>query len=159
MTALPAVLSAATIWVMHCPSCHAEIPNDANLCPVCGVSIEHEPTITFVPDMTTPVPEGAPAGDYLLLVKRGPRAGMGWVLQRGTTTVGRHPESAIFLDDITVSRQHCRLILDQSGLAVEDSGSTNGTYVNGERVDKAILHSGDELIVGKYRLVVAKGNE
>lgn len=144
---------------MHCPSCHAQIPNDAPVCPVCGISIEHEPTITFVPDMTAPPPERTASSEYLLLIKRGPRAGLGWVLQPGTTTLGRHPDSAIFLDDITVSRQHCRLILDESGLNIEDSGSTNGTYVNGERVDKTSLQVGDELIVGKFRLVVAKGNE
>ncbi|NOY54867.1 MAG: FHA domain-containing protein [Actinobacteria bacterium] len=147
---------------MHCPSCHAEIPNDAAQCPVCGISIEHEPTMTFVPEMAALVPEAAEAtlsGDHILLVKRGPRAGMGWVLQEGTTTVGRHPDSAIFLDDITVSRHHCRLILDRTNLIVEDSGSTNGTYVNGERVDRATLKTGDEVIVGKFHLVVAKGNE
>lgn len=147
---------------MHCPSCHAEIPNDAARCPVCGISIEHEPTITFVPEMAAPIPEAEKAtlsGDHILLVKRGPRAGMGWVLQEGTTTVGRHPDSDIFLDDITVSRHHCRLILDRSDLTVEDSGSTNGTYVNGERVDRATLKTGDEVIVGKFHLVVAKGNE
>ncbi|GBD85629.1 glycogen accumulation regulator GarA [bacterium BMS3Abin02] len=147
---------------MHCPSCHAEIPNDAAQCPVCGISIEHEPTITFVPEMAASVSEAEEAtlsGGYILLVKRGPRAGMGWVLQQGTTTVGRHPDSAIFLDDITVSRHHCRLILDRTDLTVEDSGSTNGTYVNGERVDRAALETGDELIVGKFHLVVAKGNE
>ncbi|NIA24675.1 MAG: FHA domain-containing protein [Gammaproteobacteria bacterium] len=112
--------------------------------------------------MAAPIPEAEKAtlsGDHILLVKRGPRAGMGWVLQEGTTTVGRHPDSDIFLDDITVSRHHCRLILDRSDLTVEDSGSTNGTYVNGERVDRATLKTGDEVIVGKFHLVVAKGNE
>ncbi|HZJ48187.1 MAG TPA: FHA domain-containing protein [Acidimicrobiia bacterium] len=145
---------------MYCPSCHADIPNDAASCPVCGIFIEHEPTITFVPEMVTHLSRATPPTDnFILLVKRGPRAGLGWILQEGTTTVGRQPESAIFLDDVTVSRQHCRLIVDQSGLSVEDSGSTNGTYVNGERVDRADLEAGDEIIVGKFRLVVAKGNE
>jgi pSer/pThr/pTyr-binding forkhead associated (FHA) protein len=145
---------------MHCPSCRAEIPNDAAACPVCGVAIEHEPTITFVPEMTSPTGEIAGlGGQFALVVKRGPRAGMGWVLQEGTTTVGRHPESAIFLDDVTVSRHHCRLILDRTGLTVEDSGSTNGTYVNGERVDRAPLDAGDEVIVGKFHLRVGKGHE
>jgi pSer/pThr/pTyr-binding forkhead associated (FHA) protein len=97
--------------------------------------------------------------EFVLVVKRGPRAGMGWVLQEGTTTVGRHPESDIFLDDITVSRHHCRLVLDQEGLSVEDSGSTNGTYVNGMRVDRAALTAGDEVIVGKFHLSVGKGHE
>lgn len=146
---------------MHCPSCHAEIPNDVATCPVCGVIIEHEPTITFVPEMAEPL-QAIPVetdlgngGRFALVVERGPRAGLGWVLAEGTTTVGRHPESDIFLDDITVSRHHCRLIVDADGLTVEDSGSTNGTYVNGDRVDRARLRAGDEVIVGKFHLVVA----
>jgi hypothetical protein len=145
---------------MHCPTCHAEIPNDSVACPVCGVVIEHEPTITFVPEMADfPSEIEGVAGEFVLVVKRGPRAGMGWVLQEGTTTVGRHPESDIFLDDITVSRQHCRLIVDRAGLTVEDSGSTNGTFVNGTRVDRATLSAGDEVIVGKFHLGVGKGHE
>ena len=145
---------------MHCPTCRAEIPNDTVTCPACGVVIEHEPTITFVPEMDEFPSEIEGIGsEFVLVVKRGPRAGMGWVLQEGTTTVGRHPESDIFLDDITVSRHHCRLVLDQEGLSVEDSGSTNGTYVNGMRVDRAALTAGDEVIVGKFHLSVGKGHE
>ena len=129
-------------------------------CPACGVVIEHEPTITFVPEMADfPSQIEGVEGEFVLVVKRGPRAGMGWVLQQGTTTVGRHPESDIFLDDITVSRHHCRLVHDHSGLTVEDSGSTNGTYVNGARVDRAPLAAGDEVIVGKFHLSVGKGHE
>lgn len=129
-------------------------------CPACGVVIEHEPTITFVPEMADfPSQIEGVEGEFVLVVKRGPRAGMGWVLQQGTTTVGRHPESDIFLDDITVSRHHCRLVHDHSGLTVEDSGSTNGTYVNGARVDRATLAAGDEVIVGKFHLSVGKGHE
>ncbi len=145
---------------MRCPNCHAEIPNDAVTCPTCGLEIEHEPTVTFVPEVAEPAQPSVESitEGFALVVERGPRAGLGWVLKEGVTTVGRHPDSDIFLDDITVSRHHCRLILDASGLTVEDSGSTNGTYVNGERVDRAHLAPGDEVIVGKFRLVVASGH-
>lgn len=84
---------------------------------------------------------------------------MTYLLSDGATTVGRHPDSDIFLDDITVSRQHCRFLVQDSGLSVEDSGSTNGTYVNGARVDRAGLNPGDEVLVGRFHLIVARGND
>jgi pSer/pThr/pTyr-binding forkhead associated (FHA) protein len=84
---------------------------------------------------------------------------MAWLVKEGTTTAGRHPDSDIFLDDITVSRHHCRFVSDGASLLVEDSGSTNGTYVNGERVDRGVLRPGDEVIVGKFHLIVALGND
>ena len=62
------------------------------------------------------------------------------------------------LDDITVSRHHCRFVVNADAVTVEDSGSTNGTYVNGSRVDRADLQAGDEVIVGKYHLLVAAGD-
>jgi pSer/pThr/pTyr-binding forkhead associated (FHA) protein len=93
-----------------------------------------------------------------LVVERGPRAGMTFVLALGSTTVGRHPESDIFLDDITVSRHHCRFLTEQTTLEVEDSGSTNGTYVNGDRVDRAPLRPGDEVLIGRFHLIVAAGD-
>jgi len=92
------------------------------------------------------------------VVERGPRAGMTWMVKEGSTTVGRHPDSDIFLDDITVSRQHCRFMLDNRGLRIEDSGSTNGTYANEVRVDDAWLRAGDEVIIGKFHLLVATGD-
>ena len=95
---------------------------------------------------------------YALVVERGPRAGMAWLLRAGITTAGRHPDSDIFLDDITVSRHHCRFVNNEETLEVEDSGSTNGTYVNGERVDRGRLTPGDEVIIGKFHLIVALGD-
>lgn len=152
---------------MECPACHAEYEEDAAECPSCGTAVEHEATVTFVPvspsshpsltvDDATHVPGVA---GYALVVERGPRAGMAWLVKEGTTTAGRHPDSDIFLDDITVSRHHCRFLSEGQDLHVEDSGSTNGTYVNGERVDRGDLHPGDEVIVGKYHLIVALGDD
>jgi pSer/pThr/pTyr-binding forkhead associated (FHA) protein len=80
------------------------------------------------------------------------------VLPEGVTTAGRDPESGIFLEDITVSRHHARFIVDEGTLVVEDLGSTNGTYVNGERNDRAELQRNDEVFIGKFRLLVARGD-
>ncbi len=96
--------------------------------------------------------------EYALVVERGPRAGLAFILNPGVTTIGRSAESNIFLDDVTVSRDHARLELEEGRLTVEDAGSTNGTYVNGARLEKALLNAGDEVIVGKYHLIVARGD-
>ncbi len=95
---------------------------------------------------------------YAIVVEKGPRTGMSFVLREGNTTVGRHPESDIFHNDVTVSRHHCRFVTNSDVLTVEDSGSTNGTYVNDERVDSAILSAGDEVLVGRFHFVVAHGD-
>lgn len=94
-----------------------------------------------------------PAGTGLLVVKRGPNAGSRFALLDGTTTIGRHPESDIFLDDVTVSRRHAEIINHGSTFTVRDVGSLNGTYLDRERIETADLHSGDELQIGKFRLV------
>jgi len=152
---------------MDCPHCQAEIDDDDVVCPMCGAAVEHEATVTFVPLSPTSHPALSPAeaahvpgvAGYALVVERGPRAGMAWLVKEGTTTVGRHPDSDIFLDDITVSRHHCRFINDGRMFEVEDSGSTNGTYVNGERVDRGALQPGDEVLVGKFHMIVALGDD
>lgn len=129
--------------------------------------VDGDPTVVYVPiqDMVDhPIsPEEASNLEgiwgYALVVQRGPRTGMTYVLPAGNTTVGRHPESDIFLNDVTVSRQHCRFVITDDGLIVEDSGSTNGTYVNDARVDKATLEAGDEVLVGRFHFVVARGDD
>lgn len=92
-------------------------------------------------------------GTALLMVLRGPNRGARFLLDSALTTTGRHPDSDIFLDDVTVSRKHA--VFEQSGdvFAVRDVGSLNGTYVNRERIDSAMLSSGDEVQIGKFRLV------
>jgi pSer/pThr/pTyr-binding forkhead associated (FHA) protein len=94
-----------------------------------------------------------PEGVGLLVVKRGPNAGSRFALEGDTTTIGRHPESDIFLDDVTVSRRHADVRHDGSAFTVVDVGSLNGTYINRERIEEADLHNGDELQIGKFRLV------
>ena len=130
------------------------------------VEVETDPTVLYVPisdrsghplsrDEASHI-EGLTG--FALVVERGPRTGMTYMLKTGNTTVGRHPESDIFLNDVTVSRHHCRFVLTSEEMRVEDSGSTNGTYVNDERVDQAQLNAGDEVMVGRFHFVVAHGD-
>jgi pSer/pThr/pTyr-binding forkhead associated (FHA) protein len=91
-------------------------------------------------------------GQSLLAVKRGPNAGSTFLLKDEETTVGRDTGSAIFLDDITVSRRHATIERRDDGWYVIDSGSLNGTYVNGEQVDVTKLATGDEVQIGKFKL-------
>jgi pSer/pThr/pTyr-binding forkhead associated (FHA) protein len=97
--------------------------------------------------------EALPAGSALLLVRRGPSAGARFLLDSDVTTAGRHPDSDIFLDDVTVSRRHAEFVRTPEGFSVRDVGSLNGTYRNRERIDEAPLSDGDEVQVGKFRLV------
>ena len=97
--------------------------------------------------------EALPPGTALLLVRGGPNAGSRFLLDRDTTTVGRHPDSDIFLDDVTVSRRHVEFHRYGGRFSIRDVGSLNGTYVNRRRVDETALSSGDEVQIGKFRLV------
>lgn len=101
--------------------------------------------------------ESLPSGSALLVVKRGPNAGSRFLLDRDTTSAGRHPDSDIFLDDVTVSRRHAEFRRDGAEFVVVDVGSLNGTYVNREPVDTAVLANGDEVQIGKFRLVFLTG--
>lgn len=101
--------------------------------------------------------EGLPEGQALLVVKRGPNAGSRFLLDQGTTSAGRHPDSDIFLDDVTVSRRHAEFRREEGGFTVVDVGSLNGSYVNREPVDSASLSNGDEVQIGKFRLVFLTG--
>ncbi|MEU5644557.1 FHA domain-containing protein [Streptomyces milbemycinicus] len=98
--------------------------------------------------------DALPPGSALLVVRRGPNSGSRFLLDSDVTTAGRHPQSDIFLDDVTVSRRHVEFRRGQDGsFTVADVGSLNGTYVNREAIDSAILNSGDEVQIGKYRVV------
>ena len=94
-----------------------------------------------------------PADCALLIVQRGPGAGARFLLDSDRILVGRSERSDIFLDDVTVSRKHASFVRAGGEFSVRDSGSLNGTYVNRERVDAAVLRSGDEVQVGKFRMV------
>jgi pSer/pThr/pTyr-binding forkhead associated (FHA) protein len=97
--------------------------------------------------------DALPPRSALLVVRRGPNSGSRFLLDSDVTTAGRHPSSDIFLDDVTVSRRHAEFVRSGDGFAVRDVGSLNGSYVNRERIDESGLASGDEVQIGKYRLV------
>jgi len=92
-------------------------------------------------------------GTALLVVLRGPNTGARFLLDDDEVMSGRHPDSDIFLDDVTVSRKHAVFRRTDSGFVVRDVGSLNGTYVNRELVDEVVLKTGDEVQIGKFRLV------
>jgi hypothetical protein len=103
------------------------------------------------------VASSLPPGMALLVVRRGPNAGARFLLDHDVTTSGRHPDSDIFLDDVTVSRRHAEFHRGPRGFTVRDVGSLNGTYVNRERVESATLSNSDEVQIGKFRLVFIAG--
>lgn len=116
-----------------------------------------EPESVETPEPPVTGVEALPAGSALLVVKRGPNAGSRFLLDQSTTSAGRHPESDIFLDDVTVSRRHAEFRRESGEFVVVDVGSLNGTYVNREPVDTAVLANGDEVQIGKFRLVFLTG--
>ena len=103
--------------------------------------------------------DALPAGHALLVVQRGPSSGSRFLLDEDVVRAGRHPDSEIFLDDVTVSRQHAEFHRSGDSFTVSDSGSLNGTYVNRDRIDTVQLTDGDEVQIGKYRLVFFAGHE
>ncbi len=103
--------------------------------------------------------EALSAGSALLVVKRGPNAGSRFQLDKDVVSAGRHPQSDIFLDDVTVSRRHAEFRRSGADFEVSDVGSLNGTYVNREPVESAQLSNGDEVQIGKFRLVFLTGDQ
>ena len=150
---------------MFCTACGESLPTDANFCPACGHEVERSPAVGAeaptgaidlgVIDSDTDLEElpELPPGTGLLVVVRGPNAGSRYLLDRDSTTVGRHPDSHVFLDDVTVSRHHARIDKEDDQFVLHDLGSLNGTYLGGQRVDRRPLRSGDELQVGRYKLL------
>ncbi len=138
----------------------------SNFCSSCGSALGNldDRTIslvTFDPLQDAPGPSDdviVPVGEIergiaVLIVRAGAQAGARFVLESGVTRLGRHPESEISLEDITVSRRHAEIERESDGYVIRDVGSLNGTYVNQERVDRSELHHGDEVQIGKFRLV------
>ncbi len=157
---------------MFCNQCGHRNPPGSNFCSSCGNPLEHpegeETTITFLPNESTGelVEEElsvsldeVPAEAGVLVVKRGPNAGSRFALEDDVVHAGRHPDSEIFLDDITVSRRHAEFQRQGGGVVVRDVGSLNGTYLNRERIEEAPLHNGDEVQIGKFKLVFLAGAE
>jgi pSer/pThr/pTyr-binding forkhead associated (FHA) protein len=103
--------------------------------------------------------DALPSGHALLVVQRGPGSGSRFLLDADVVNAGRHPDSEIFLDDVTVSRRHAEFHRTGDTFTVSDVGSLNGTYVNRDRIDRVQLTDGDEVQIGKYRLVFFAGHE
>jgi pSer/pThr/pTyr-binding forkhead associated (FHA) protein len=101
--------------------------------------------------------EELPSGSAFVVVKRGPNAGSRFLLDQPVTSAGRHPNSDIFLDDVTVSRRHAEFRREGGEFQIVDMSSLNGTYVNRKPVASAMLANGDEIQIGKFRLVFLTG--
>ena len=107
-----------------------------------GLSAEDEAAVSALP-----------GGSALLIVQRGPNAGSRFLLNTDQVSAGRHQDSDIFLDDISVSRRHATFTRTPDGIVLTDRGSLNGTYVNRDLVDSTLLRHGDEVQIGKFRLI------
>lgn len=150
---------------VFCNNCGHRNPTGSNFCSSCGAILEVDApdhtTITFHPTLPSdPVDpelvvelEDDVHERAVLVVKRGPNAGTRFSLEAPLITVGRHPESDIFLDDITVSRRHVELTWNGTTYEVRDVDSLNGTYVNRERIETVNLENSDEVQIGKFKLV------
>jgi ribosomal protein L40E len=147
--------------MIKCPECGIENTADSNYCRRCGahlvVAKEQEDTEGHLL-RSKDEPDGSPA-DYLpaegtVLQIRSPmdREGELLGLEGDLVTIGRHPRSDLFLDDVTVSRRHARIVISPDGYTIEDEKSLNGTYVNRRRIERHQLFDGDEVQIGKFKL-------
>jgi hypothetical protein len=145
---------------VYCTECGFQNTEAANYCAKCGALLEKEEpgsetTLALTPDDLDEEGIGALEGiegPALVVRSGGGRAGEHFVPQGAKTTIGRSPDCDVFLDDVTVSRNHAVLVDQDGRFTIEDQGSLNGTYVNRSRVESAELEDGDELQIGKYRL-------
>jgi pSer/pThr/pTyr-binding forkhead associated (FHA) protein len=163
-----------------CTACGRQNPDDARFCSQCGTRlVTPEPaeppsdataTIQFSGEkvetsdrqlsaIDAAAVDALPVGHALLVVQKGPGAGSRFLLDQDVVNAGRHPDSEIFLDDVTVSRRHAVFNRTPDGFTVSDVGSLNGTYVNRDRIETVLLKDSDEVQIGKYRLVFFAGHE
>ena len=151
---------------VFCNQCGHRNPPSSSFCSSCGAVLDMPDERTVViaqvdalqdlpgPSDNASIRLGDVQGHGVLVIRSGDLTGSRFTLSKDVTLIGRHPESDILLDDITVSRRHAEVIKTASALIVRDLGSLNGTYVNQTRVDEFGLKHGDELQVGKFRMVI-----
>src|SRR5664279_5953633 len=139
-----------------CSKCGSVNKPDANFCSVCGAPLTRAEAYT---ETHLAVDLGDEGEVPLLVVVRGANVGSRFALTAPLTTIGRHPESDVFLDDVTVSRRHAEVRRTAEGFEVADIGSLNGTYVNREPIEVSSLSNGDEVQIGKFRLVFLSGDQ
>lgn len=154
--------------MLTCPECGQRLAEGANFCSQCGAPVRSNTgdTTSVLPaiqadDLATDVTEAqltalgdVPADSGVLLVVRGPNQGSKFILDQEQVTAGRHPQSEIFLDDVTVSRHHARITERGGHRWLADLNSLNGTYVNRALIDGEVaLRHGDEVQIGRFRLV------
>lgn len=148
---------------VYCHECGYQNTEEGKYCSKCGALLPEEDsgaeiTISYSPEAEDREPdlgnlsEVVNQGISLVVRSGGGLAGETFTPGRGKTTIGRHPDSDIFLDDITVSRNHAQLIQKPDGFYIQDQGSLNGTYVNRTRVETQKLSDGDQVQIGKYKL-------
>lgn len=155
---------------MTCESCGQTVPEGANFCPSCGTPVAADGAPAGTDDTTAGIDIGAldphhevgelpqlEPGTGMVVVVRGPNAGSRYLLDREETSIGRHPDADIFLDDVTVSRRHAVLASGERGITLTDNGSLNGSYVNGDRVDERLLGTGDEVQIGRFKFLFIGG--
>jgi hypothetical protein len=144
--------------VLICPECRELNSPQANFCSACGARLAHDDARTTGSLATvhadTNSEDGLPRGaEAFLMLQGGQEAGSWFRIDRTVTTIGRHPESDIFLNDVTVSRRHAEILYTNAEFHLKDVGSLNGTYVDRERVDEAVLSPGTEIQIGKFRFL------
>ncbi|MEP6475827.1 MAG: FHA domain-containing protein [Actinomycetota bacterium] len=152
---------------LFCSRCGHPNRDDARFCSQCGAQLDADGTLSHTPVETEedtldefPFPhDELETGQALLLVKRGPNAGSTFLIEKDSTSLGRDTRSDVFLDDVTVSRGHARIERRDGVFFVKDLGSLNGTYLNGEAVEETKLARGDEVQIGKFKLVFFSAGE
>ena len=150
---------------VHCSECGFVNPEGANYCQKCGAYVggpaegeaDEPTTMTYTVDDTgemqpIDIDEAVARSGAALVIRSGGRAGESFTIEEDRVSIGRSPDAGVFLDDVTVSRNHALLVRRRDGLYIDDLGSLNGTYVNRRRIESHLLADGDEIQVGKYKL-------
>ena len=146
-----------TLESMRCARCGHENETSANFCSSCGASLGLLEDRQELEEQLGDLLSDLPGDTGLLVVRRGPNAGSTFALDTDSTSIGRHPDSDLFLDDVTVSRRHAVIRRIHGGYEISDVGSLNGTYVDGERIDRVPLADMDEVQIGRFVLVFLLG--